>query len=235
MLTRLNGLVVIVGFSCLDDLIGLVNLVKLDIAGHNGLIGHFSIVGQVGCFVGLIDLGNFGLVSHLGVGLIGYIGIGLNGISLVGIGFFGVNGLISFVGIGFFCINGLISVGFVGLVSFISSSASTLLLLASLASSASLALSFSLVLLVFFALASMASWHQHYCLELWHHSHLIQNRNETITALLVCEGEGCGMCGFLFSYFTTARLILWRCNTRRKTIISQQTFANDQILCHKGV
>jgi hypothetical protein len=119
MLTRLNGLVVIVGFSCLDDLIGLVNLVKLDIAGHNGLIGHFSIVGQVGCFVGLIDLGNFGLVSHLGVGLIGYTGIGLNGISLVvvGLGFFGVDGLISFVGIGFFYINGLISVGFVGLVS----------------------------------------------------------------------------------------------------------------------
>jgi hypothetical protein len=30
-------------------------------------------------------------------------------------------------------------------------------------------------------------------------------------------------------------LILRRCNTRHKTIISQQTFANDQILCHEGV
>ncbi len=139
------------------------------------------------CFVGLINLGNFDLVSHLGVGLIGYIGIGLNGISLVGIGFFGVKGLISFVGIGFFCINGLISVDFVGLVNFISSLASTLLLLASLASLASLALSVSLVLLVLSALASMASsasallplasasfasnskskWNNHYITRLW--------------------------------------------------------------------
>ncbi len=49
------------------------------------------------------------------------------------------------------------------------------------------------------------------------------------------EGEGCGLCEFLFSYITMARLLLRRHNTRRKTIISQQASTNHQILCHEGV
>jgi hypothetical protein len=109
---RLDRLVGIVNFSCLDDLIGLVDLVKivkLDINGRNGLIGHISIVGQVGLvgFVGLIDLGDLGLVSHPGFGLVSHTGLSLDGISLVGLGFFGINDLISVI-------------GFVGLVSFLS-------------------------------------------------------------------------------------------------------------------
>jgi hypothetical protein len=92
----LNRLVGIVGLSFLDDLIGLVDLVKIakpGINGRNGLIGHISIVGQVG-LVGLVDLG---LVGHPGSGLVGHTGLSLDGISLVGLGFFGVNGLISIV------------------------------------------------------------------------------------------------------------------------------------------
>jgi hypothetical protein len=76
----------IVGLSCLDDIIGLVDLVKIGI----------SIVGQVS-LVGLIDLG---LVGHPGFCLVGYTGLGLDGsslidrISLVGpIGFSGISGL----------------------------------------------------------------------------------------------------------------------------------------------
>ncbi len=106
----LDLLVGIINLSCLDDLIGLVNLVKivkLDINGRNGLIGRISIVGQVG-LVSLVDLGDLGLVlSHPCFGLVGHTVLGLNGISLIGLGFFGVNGLISVI-------------GFIGLISFLS-------------------------------------------------------------------------------------------------------------------
>ena len=97
------------------------------IVGHS-LIGYFvslidftNIVGQVS-LIGNVDLGKFslvghpslGLVGHTSLGLISYNGLSLNGISLVGLGFFGVNGLISFFGV-----NGIISfIGFVGLISF---------------------------------------------------------------------------------------------------------------------
>jgi hypothetical protein len=83
----LDRLVGNVGLSCLYDIIGLVDLVKIGI----------SIVGQEVGIVGLVDLG---LVGHPGFGLVGYTGLGLDGsslidrISLVGpIGFSGISGL----------------------------------------------------------------------------------------------------------------------------------------------
>jgi hypothetical protein len=76
---------------------------------------------------------------------------------------------------------------------------------------------------------------QHYCCQLRPHLHPIQNRNDTVLTLLVCEGEGCGLCKFLFSYCAMARLLLPTQNTIYKTIIFEQASTNDQKLCHEGV
>ncbi len=106
-LDRLFG---IINLSCLGDLIGLVNLVKivkLDLNSRYDLIGRISIVSQVG-IVSLVNLCDLGLVlSHPCFGLVSHTVLGLDGISLVGISFFGVNGLIRVI-------------GFIGLVSLLS-------------------------------------------------------------------------------------------------------------------
>jgi len=118
-LLGLDRLVGIVGLSCLDDFIGLIDIVKiikLGIYGCNGLIGYISIVSQVG-LVGLVDLGFIGLVSYsAGFGLVGHTGLGFDGISLVGIGLFGINGLISVGFVSIVSFISLVDVGFIGLL-----------------------------------------------------------------------------------------------------------------------
>jgi hypothetical protein len=161
------GIVVLVDISDLGivghpgiGLVGRTGLGFISHVGQVGLVGLISLVGLVGLvglvslvrLIGLVCLVGFSLISYIGLGLIDKIDLGLYDISFVGLGLFGVNGLINvgFVGlVSFISLVGLGFIGLLGLIGFIGLLGLVGIVLNGLISNSIIAISFGLVCIQF--------------------------------------------------------------------------------------